>query len=55
MSGDDDNRGIVLSAEQKRRQRSRNLALAWSLAAFVVIVLVVTIVRLGGHVATRPF
>jgi hypothetical protein len=39
-----------------RARRGRNLALALGLLAFVVIVFVVTIVRLGGNVATpHPF
>jgi len=40
--------------EQKRRQRMRSLAIAWILAALVMLFFIVTIVRLGGHVADRP-
>src|SRR5262249_58897040 len=40
--------------ERKRRQRKRSLAIAWILFALVVLFFVVTIVRLGGHVADRP-
>ena len=40
--------------ERKRRQRMRSLAIAWILAALVVLFFIVTIVRLGGHVADRP-
>jgi hypothetical protein len=32
----------------------RSAAIAWILAALVVLFFVVTIVRLGGHVADRP-
>jgi hypothetical protein len=32
----------------------RSLAIAWILAALVVLFFFVTIVRLGGHVADRP-
>jgi len=39
--------------ERQRRQRMRSLAIAWILAALVVLFFVVTIVRLGGHVADR--
>jgi hypothetical protein len=39
--------------ERKRRQRMRSLAIAWILAALVVLFFIVTIVRLGGHVADR--
>jgi hypothetical protein len=40
--------------EQKRRQRMRSLAIAWTLAALVILFFIVTIVRLGGNVAVRP-
>jgi hypothetical protein len=40
--------------ERKRRQRMRSLAIAWILAALVVLFFIVTIVRLGGNVAVRP-
>jgi hypothetical protein len=40
--------------ERKRRQRMRSLAIAWILAALVVLFFIVTIVRLGGNVAERP-
>jgi len=35
----------------RRARNGRNIALAIGLAAFVVLVFVVTIVRLGGNVA----
>ena len=37
--------------EQKRRQRMRSLAIAWSLAALAILFFVVTMVRLGANVA----
>ena len=40
--------------ERQRRQRMRSLAIAWILAGLVVLFFIVTIVRLGGHVADRP-
>jgi len=40
--------------ERQRRQRMRSVAIAWILAALVVLFFVVTIVRLGGNVANRP-
>jgi hypothetical protein len=40
--------------ERKRRQRMRSLAIAWILAALVILFFMVTIVRLGGNVAERP-
>lgn len=36
--------------ERQRRQRMRSLAIAWALAALVVLFFVVTIVRLGSNV-----
>jgi hypothetical protein len=39
--------------ERKRRQRMRNIAIAWILAALAVLFFIVTIVRLGGNVANR--
>ena len=40
--------------ERQRRQRMRSMAIAWILAALVVLFFIVTIVRLGGNVADRP-
>jgi len=39
------------SDEAARARRLRNIAMAVALAAFVILVFVVTITRLGGHVA----
>jgi hypothetical protein len=41
-------------AAQKAR-RARNIALALGLVLFVILIFVVTVVRLGGNVANRPF
>ncbi len=41
--------------EFEKRRKSRNLAIALSLAAFVVLVFVITIVRLGPDSLTRGF
>ena len=38
-----------------KARRGRNIALALGLIAFVIIVFVVTVVRMGGSVANRPF
>jgi hypothetical protein len=43
-----------LTPEEKARN-GRNIALGLGLAAFVIIVFVVTIVRLGGNVLDRSF
>ncbi len=38
-----------------RRRRQRNLALAVCLAAFIILVYLVTILRIGGSLANRTF
>jgi len=44
---------VQLTDEEKRRQRQRNVALAWVLGAMVTLFFIVTIARLGGNVANR--
>ncbi len=46
QDGDD---GIVLTEEQKRRRRARNIAIALALGALVVLFYVLTIVKVGQH------
>jgi hypothetical protein len=46
--------GIVLTNEQKRRRRARSIAIALSLGVLVVLLYVVTIVKLGPGVLSRP-
>ena len=46
--------GRESDAERKARN-GRNIALALGLVLFVILIFVVTIVRLGGNVANRPF
>jgi len=46
--------GIVLTEEQKRRRNARSLAIALSLGALVLLFYVVTIVKLGPGVLIRP-
>ena len=43
-----------LTPEEKARN-GRNVAIGLGLAAFVIIVFIVTIVRLGGNVLDRSF
>jgi hypothetical protein len=45
---------MELTPEQKKKQKQRNLALALILAAFVALVYVVTVVKLGSNVLNRP-
>ncbi|OXE37147.1 MAG: hypothetical protein CGW95_03365 [Phenylobacterium zucineum] len=37
-----------------KARRGRNIALAWGLVLFVILVFVVTLTRLGGNVVDRP-
>jgi hypothetical protein len=46
--------GIRLTEEQLRARRSRSIAIALALGAFVVVIFVVTLVKLGSNVLTRP-
>ena len=46
--------GIRLTEQQLRARRSRSIAIALALGAFVVVIFVVTLVKLGGNVLTRP-
>ena len=46
--------GIRLTEQQLRARRNRSIAIALALGAFVVVIFVVTIVKLGGNVLTRP-
>lgn len=46
--------GIVLTDEQKRRRRMRSIAIGLMLAAFVVLLYLVTIVRMGPDLIERP-
>jgi len=45
---------MALTPEEERKRKQRNWAIAGVLLAFVVLVFVVTIVKLGGNVANRP-
>jgi hypothetical protein len=44
--------GIRLTEQQLRARRNRSIAIALALGAFVVVIFLVTLVRLGGNVAT---
>jgi hypothetical protein len=54
MTGSDNDKGVVLTEEQKRRRNARSLAIALSLGALVLLFYVVTIVKLGPGVLHRP-
>jgi hypothetical protein len=44
---------MTLTPEEQKKRNQRNWALAAVLVAFVVLVFVVTVVKLGGNVANR--
>jgi hypothetical protein len=46
--------GIRLTEQQLRARRNRSIAIALALGAFVVLIFLVTLVKLGGNVLTRP-
>ncbi len=46
---------MELTPEEKKKRRQRNLAIAGVLLAFVAIIYLVTIVKIGGNIAQRPF
>lgn len=45
--------GVVLSPEQKRRQRNRNIAVAAVLIGLVVLFYLITLFKLGSNVLDR--
>jgi hypothetical protein len=51
---DEEPKGVVLTEEQKRRRRSRSVALGLVLGVLVVLFYVVTVFKMGGNVANRP-
>jgi hypothetical protein len=53
MATQHDQDTVILTAEEKRRQRTRSIAIGLALVALVVIFYLVTIVRLGGNVFNR--
>jgi hypothetical protein len=46
--------GIRLTEQQLRARRARSIAIALALGAFVVVIFIVTLVKLGSNVLTRP-
>jgi hypothetical protein len=45
--------GIVLTPEQARSRRNRNIAIGLAVGFFVLLFYVVTIAKLGSHVMDR--
>ena len=54
MAENPNERGIVLTEEQKRRRRGRSIAIALTLGALVLLIYIVTVVKLGPGVLNRP-
>ena len=52
VMADDD--GIRLTEAQQRRRRQRNIAIAVLLVALVVVFYLVTIVKMGPGILSRP-
>ncbi|MEP9350342.1 hypothetical protein [Xanthobacter sp. KR7-225] len=50
----EDEQGVVLTPEQVRRRRARNIAIASVLGFLAILFYVVTIVKLGPNVLNRP-
>ena len=46
---------MELTPEQRRKQSQRNYAIAGALLALVVLIFVVTVFKIGGNIASRPF
>jgi hypothetical protein len=53
VPGDKD--GYVLTPEQRRSRRHRNIAIGLAIGAFVVLFYIVTIAKLGSHALDKPF
>lgn len=50
-----ENSGVpAWTEEQVKRRRQRNLAIAWALIGMVALFFIVTIVKLGANIASRP-
>ena len=45
----------LVEDDAAKARKGRNIALGLGLVAFVILVFVVTVVRLGASVADRPF
>lgn len=50
----DEEKGLVLTEEQLRRRKARNIAIGVTLFVLVVLFYLVTVFKMGGNVANRP-
>lgn len=46
--------GVVLTPEQQKARRQRNIAIGLAIACFVLLFYIVTIAKLGPGVLNRP-
>lgn len=51
MSEDNRPETVKLTPEEEKARKRRNVAIFWSLIAFIVLIFVTTVVRLSGNVA----
>ncbi len=54
MTRHGEERGIVLTPQQVRSRRNRNIAIGIAIGFFVILFYVVTIAKLGSGVVQRP-
>ena len=54
MKPHSETRGLVLTPEQQKTRRQRNVAIAFAIGCFVLLFYVVTIAKLGPGVLSRP-
>ena len=50
---DSDLPGVILTPQQQRSRRARNVAIGLAIALLVALVYVLTIAKLGSHVGDR--
>jgi hypothetical protein len=51
---DDHLDGIVLTPQQVRSRRNRNVAIGLAIGLFVILIFVVTLAKLGANILNRP-
>lgn len=54
MAGEKDHETVALTEAQRKSRRNRSIALGLALAAFVVVMYIVTLVKMGPEVLQRP-
>ena len=54
VTRDDRDPGIVLTPEQKRSRRNRNIAIGLAIGLFAVLIFFVTLAKLGANLMPRP-